>query len=91
MNTRLTRRSTWFPNAPNSNQTSFESPGLELSGYDDDHIQKVQGRDSPGHELSEYVAKVCLKATNDVTDPVKGQIFDYLPSLASQDKIAAAD
>ena len=47
--------------------------------------------DSPGHELSEYVAKVYLKDTDDATGRVKGYIFNYLSLLASPGKAAVSN
>ena len=47
--------------------------------------------DSPGHELSEYVAKVYLKDTDDATGRVKGHIFNYLSLLASPGKAALSN
>ena len=40
-------------------------------------VNLITAFDSSGLELSEYVAKVYLKVTDDVTGRVKGQIFDY--------------
>ena len=38
-------------------------------------VNLITAFDSSGLELSEYVAKVYLKVTDDVTGRVKGQIF----------------
>ena len=46
--------------------------------------------DSSGLELSEYIAKCYLSATDHVTDRVKGQIFDHLLLLASPGKAAVS-
>ena len=32
--------------------------------------------DCPGHEVLEYIAKLCLEVSVDVTDQVNGRIFD---------------
>ena len=46
--------------------------------------------DSPGHELSKYVAKFYLNVSDDVTGMVKDQIFYCLSSLASAGKVAVS-
>ena len=43
--------------------------------------------DSPGLEISEYVAKFYLNVTDDVTGRVKGQNFEYLSLSASPGRI----
>ena len=53
------------------------------------HLKTAVG--SPGLELSEYVAKFYLKVTDDVTGWVKGQILNYLSSLASPGNAAELD
>ena len=47
--------------------------------------------DSSGLKISEYVAKLYLKVTDDVTGRVKGQIFNYQSLLASLGKTAVSN
>ena len=50
-------------------------------------LDSKEAFNSSGYELSEYIAKLCLNATDGVTGQVKGKIFDHLSSLASPGKI----
>ena len=65
-------------------------PPYYLPNYWTDSPSKT-AFDIPRFEPSENVAKFYLKVSDDVAGWVKGQIFDYLPLLASQGKAHVAN